>query len=212
MDSIYELHKILGKYTAYETDHVSNIDSCGKIQFWGGDSASAFDGSFEADIYHFGELTDIELNGWTFGCHFEGTFHDPGSYYSTSFEIECIDPYDTEFRLYSTPYKIRFSAEEVLCNYLNLINIYSQFGDAETAIKFNKLSRSIDEGMAGGRGREREPMKLTYGDIFGLIKFFKDFYKSSEGSKDILFLAKIQETVNGSIDYLKKRLELDKID
>ena len=208
MASIYELHKILGKYTAYKTDHVSNIDTCGKIHFWGG--GSAFDGSFEADIYHFGELTDIELNGWVFGCHFEGTFHDPGSYCSTSFEIECIDPYDTELRLYSTPFKIRFSAEEVLCNYLNLINIYSQFGDAETAIKFNKLSRSIDEGMTGGRGRE--PMKLTYGDILGMIKFFKDFHKSSAGSKDKLLLAKIKETVNGSIDYLKKRLELDKID
>ncbi len=210
MASIYELHKILGKYSAYETDHVSNIDTCGKINIWGG--GSAFDGSFKADIYHFGELTDIELNGWVFGCHFEGTFHDPGSYYSTSFKIECIDPYDTELRLYSTPYKIRFSAEEVLCNYLNLINIYSQFEDAETAVKFNKLSRSIDEGMAGGRGRDREPMKLTYGDIFEMIKYFKHLYKSSEGSKDKLLLAKIQETVNGSIDYLKKRLELDKID
>ena len=210
MASIYELHKILGKYSAYETDHISNIDTCGKIRFWGG--AASFDRSFEADIYHFGELTDIDLNGWTFGCHFEGKFHDPGSYYSTSFVIECIDPYDTELRLYSTPYKIRFSEEEVLCNYLNLINIYSQFADAETAIKFNKLSRSIDEGMSGGRGKDREPMKLTYGDIFGMIEYFKKFYKSSEGSKDKLLLAKIQETVNGSIDYLKKRLELDKID
>lgn len=208
MASIYELHKILGKYNAYKTDHVSNIDTCGKIHFWGG--GFDFDGSFEADIYHFGELTDIELNGWIFGSHFEGTFHDPGSYCSTSFEIDCIDPYDTELRLYSTPYKIRFSAEEVLCNYLNMINIYSQFGDAETAIKFNKLSRSIDEGMTGGRGRE--PMKLTYGDILGMIKIFKDFHKSSARSKDKLLLAKIQETVNGSIDYLKKRLELDKID
>ena len=210
MDSIYELHKILGKYSAYETDHISNIDTCGKINIWGG--GSAFDGSFKADIYHFGELTDIELNGWTFGCHFEGKFHEPGSYYSTSFEIECIDPFDTELRLYSTPYKIRFSAEEVLCNYLNLINIYSQFGDAETAIKFNKLSRSIDEGMAGGRGRDRESMKLTYGDIFGLIKYFKNYYKELGENGDKLLLNKIQETVNGSIDYLKKRLELDKID
>lgn len=210
MTSIYELHKILGKYSAYETDHVSNIDTCGKIYARGG--GAAFDGSFEVDIYHFGELTDIELNGWSFGCHFKGTFHDPGTYYSTSFEIECVDPYDTELRLYSTPYKIRFSAEEVLCNYLDLINIYSQFEDAETAIQFNKLSRSIDEGMAGGRGREREPMKLTYGDIFGMIKYFKNYYKELGENGDKLLLNKIQETVNGSIDYLKNRLELDKID
>ena len=171
--NIYELHKILGKYSAYETDHVSNIDTCGKIRAFGG--GSSFEGSFEADIYHFGELTDIELNGWTFGCHFEGKFHDPGSYYNTSFEIECVDPYDTELRLYSTPYKIRFSEEEVLCNYLDTINIYSQFEDADIAIKFNMLSRTIDEGMTGGRGRE--PMKLTYEDVFEMINFFKNYYK-----------------------------------
>lgn len=205
---IYELHKILGKYCAYETDHVSNIDTCGEIRAWGG--GSSFEGAFEADIYHFGELTDIELNGWTFGCHFEGKFHDPGSYYNTSFEIECIDPYDTELRLYSTPYKIKFSEEEVLCNYLDTINIYSQFEDADIAIKFNKLSRTIDEGMTGGRGRE--PMKLTYEDIFYMIRYFKKYYKDLEKNSNRLFLKKIQETVNGSLDYLKKRLELDKIE
>ena len=109
--SIYELHKILGKYCAYETDHVSNIDTCGEIHSY---PSREFEGSFDANIYHFGELADIELNGWTFGCRFEGTFHEPGSYYNTSFEIECIDPYDTELRLYSTPYKIRFSKENVI--------------------------------------------------------------------------------------------------
>ena len=206
--SIYELHKILGKYCAYQTDHVSYIDTCGEIDVLGG--GFNFDGSFEANIYHFGELTDIELNGWTFSYHFKGTFHEPGSYCSTSFEIECVDPYDTELRLYSTPSKITFSKEEVLCNYLDMINIYSHFEDADVALKFNNLSRSIDEGMHGGRGRE--PMKLTYEDIFGLINYFKIFYKNLEKSKDIILLTKIQETVNGSLDYLKNRLELDKIE
>jgi hypothetical protein len=60
MERIYELHKILGKYSAYETDHVTNIDTCGKIQIGGGDFV--LDGSFTADIYHFGELTDREVN------------------------------------------------------------------------------------------------------------------------------------------------------
>ena len=55
-------------------------------------------------------------------------------------------------------------------------------------------------------------MKLTYGDIFGLIKYFKNYYKELGENGDKLLLNKIQETVNGSIDYLKKRLELDKID
>lgn len=97
-----------------------------------------------------------------------------------------------------------------MCNYLDLINIYSQFEDADVAIKFNYLSRTIDEGMHGGKGRE--PMRLTYGDVLGLIKYFKNFYKNLEKSKDKLLLTKIQETVNGSIDYLKNRLELEKIE
>jgi len=205
--SIYELHKILGKYCAYETDHVSNIDTCGEIHSY---PSREFEGSFDANIYHFGELADIELNGWTFGCRFEGTFHEPGSYYNTSFEIECIDPYDTELRLYSTPYKIRFSKEEVLCNYLDLINIYSQFEDADIAIKFNRLSRTIDEGMHGGRGRK--PMKLTYEDILDMIKYFKSYYENLGEDKDKLLSKKIREAVNGSLDYLKKRLDFDKIE
>ncbi len=205
--SIYELHNILGKYCAYKTDHVSNIDTCGVIDSF---TSWEFEGSFEANIYHFGELTDIELNGWTFSCHLEGKYHEPGSFYNTSFEIECLDPNETELKLYSTPFKNRFSEEGVLCNYLDLINIYSQFEDADVAIKFNYLSRTIDEGMHGGKGRE--PMRLTYGDVLGLIKYFKNFYKNLEKSKDKLLLTKIQETVNGSIDYLKNRLELEKIE
>ena len=31
--SIYELHKILDKYCAYQTDHVSYIDTCGEIAY-----------------------------------------------------------------------------------------------------------------------------------------------------------------------------------
>ena len=129
---------------------------------------------------------------------------------NTSFEIECIDPYDTELRLYSTPYKIRFSKEEVLCNYLDLINIYSQFEDADIAIKFNRLSRTIDEGMHGGRGRK--PMKLTYEDILDMIKYFKSYYENLGEDKDKLLSKKIREAVNGSLDYLKKRLDFDKIE
>lgn len=48
MKSIYELHKILGKYCAYETNHVSNIDTCGEISDFG---TKNYDGSFEANIY-----------------------------------------------------------------------------------------------------------------------------------------------------------------
>jgi hypothetical protein len=205
--SIYELHKILGKYSAYETYCISDIDTCGEMIDFG--TNHNFDGSFEANIYHYGELTDIELNGWTFGCHFRGEYHEPGTYCSTSFEIECLDPNDDEVKLYSTPYKIRFSKEEVLCNYLDMINIYSKFENSDIAIKFNYLSRTIDEGMYGGRGRI--PMKITYGEILDIIKYFKNYYEKSKG-EDPMLLIKIKDTVNGALDSLKKRLDLDKID
>lgn len=55
-------------------------------------------------------------------------------------------------------------------------------------------------------------MKLTYEDIFYMIRYFKKYYKDLEKNSNRLFLKKIQETVNGSLDYLKKRLELDKIE
>lgn len=206
MKSIYELHKILGKYCAYKTNHVSNIDTCGEISDFG---TKNYDGSFEANIYHYGELTDIELNGWTFSCYFKGVYHEPGSYCTTSFQMECLDPNDNEVKLYSTPFKVRFSAEEVLCNYLDMANIYSQFEDSEIALKFNYLSRTIDEGLYGGRGRT--PMKNTYGELLDSISFFKNYYEKSKGA-DTLLMIKIKDTVNGAIDSLKKRLDLDKID
>lgn len=205
--SIFELHKILGKYCAYKTHRVSNIDTCGVMNDFG--TNQVFDGSFEANIYHYGELTDIEFNGWTFSCHFKGEYHEPGSFYTTSFEMECIDPNDDEVKLYSTPHKIRFSQEEVLCNYLDMANFYSQFENSDIALKFNYLSRTIDEGLYGGRGRI--PMKITYGEILEMIKYFKNYYEKSKGV-DPLLLTKIKDTVNGAIDSLKKRLDLDKID
>ena len=205
--SIYELHNILGKYSAFKTDHVSYIDTCGVMNDFG--TNQNFDGSFDANIYHYGELTDIELNGWTFSYHFKGEYHEPGTYYTTSFEIECLDPHEDEVKLYSTPYKIRFSEEEVLCNYLEMANVYSRFENSDIAIKFNFLSRTIDEGLYGGRGRI--PMKISYEEILDMIKYFKNYYEKSKG-EDLLFLNKIKDTVNGALDSLKKRLDLDKID
>ena len=206
--SIYELHRILGKYSAFKTNHVSYIDTCGEMNDFG--INQNFDGSFEANIYHYGELTDIELNGWTFSYHFKGSYHEPGSYCSTSFEMECLDPYENELKLYSTPYRIRFSEEGVLCNYLEMTNIYSQFDNADIALKFNYLSRSIDEGMYGGRGRI--PMKITYGEILDMINCFKNYYEKLGEGGDEFLLKKIKETVNGAIDSLKKRLDFDKIE
>ncbi len=211
--NIYTIIEQYGKYEAFNLkncDDIADFIKTGisaRINNFGIDEH--FDGSFEAIIFQNGKLTDIELNSWSFNYSFKGDYHE-GSYYNTSFEIECLDPNDDELILYSTPHKIKFSEENVLCNYLEMIYIYSHFENADIALKFNYLSRSIDEGMHGGRGRE--PMRLTYGDILDMIKYFKNYYKNLGENKEKLLLKKIKDTVNGSIDYLKKRLELDKIE
>ena len=91
-----------------------------------------------------------------------------------------------------------------------VLSIGDRFEDADIAIKFNRLSHTIDEGMHGGRGRK--PMKLTYEDILDMIKYFKSYYENLGEDKDKLLSKKIREAVNGSLDYLKKRLDFDKIE
>jgi hypothetical protein len=117
---------------------------------------------------------------------------------------------DDELKLYSTPYKSRFSEEDVLCNYMELVNLYSQFENADIAIKFNYLSRLLDEGMYGGR----VPMKITYEGVLDLVKYFKAYYEKLEkrNRKDKVLMEKIKDTVNGALDFLKKRLDFDKIE
>jgi len=206
--SIYKISKSLGKFCAFKTNHVGSVGIYGEINNYGIDQY--YDGQFEANIYHDGELTDIELNGWTFRFYFKGNYHEPGTFYTTSFEIECLDPNENELVLYSTPYKVRFSEKDVLCNYLDLINIYSQFENADIATKFNILSRLVDEGMYGARGRV--PMKITYGGVLDLIKFFREYYEKLGEAKDELLLEKIKEVVNSALDFLKIRLNFDKIE
>lgn len=199
-----------GKYLPIAVYEISRADICGEICDYGKDND--FDGKFEANIYQDGQLSDIELNGWTFSYHIEGTYHLPGTYSSVSYVIECLDPNDDELKLYNTPFKIRFSERGVLRDYMETVYIYSRFENADIAAKFNILSRIVDEGMYGGRGRD--PMKITYGGVLDLIKFFRDYYEELEKHKrkNKLLLEKIKETVNGAIDFLKKRLNFDKIE
>ena len=207
---IYILLKCNEGFFPLKINEISKTELCGEISDFG--INQNFDGIFEANIYHDGQLSDIEVNGWTFSCHIKGSYHVPGTYHSTSYEIECIDPDENELTLYSTPYKIKFSEENVLCNYMELVYFYSQFEDADIAIKFNYLSRLLDEGMYGGRGRV--PMKITYEGVLDLIKIFKDYYEKLENRKrkNILLMEKIKETVNGALESLKKRLDFDKIE
>ena len=202
------MERILGRYIPFKINKLSNVDLCGEISDFG--TNPNFDGIFEANIYQNGQLNDLELNGWTFGCNIKGNYHVPGTYYSTSYEVECFDPHDNELKLYSTPYKIRFYEDDVLRDYFDMINIYSHFENADIAIKFNYLSRSIDEGMYGARGRV--PMKIKYGDLLEYIKFFRDYYEKLEEGTDELFMDKIKENVNGALDFLKERLDFDKIE
>ncbi len=206
--NLYRIDKSLGKYCTIRVNDLSNTGMCGIVNNFGINQYC--DGTFEASIYHDGILTDIELNGWTFSSHFKGSYHVPGSFYDTSFVIECLDPNHNELKIYSTPHEISFSEEKVLIKYLEMVNIYSHFENADKALKFNYLSRSIDEGKFGGRGRI--VMDITYGDILDLIIYFRDFYRNLEKDGDRLFLNEIKETVNGALDGLKKRVNLDKIE
>ena len=206
--NIYRIEKSLGKYYAFRLNDISTTGICGVINNFG--INQYYDGLFEAIIYSEGESADIELNGWTFSSCFKGGYHEPGSFYDTSVEIKCLDPNNNELELYSTPHNVRFSEEKVLCKYLEMINVYSYFENADIALKFNYLSRSIDEGVFGGRGRL--PMKITYGDILDMIVFFKNYYKNLGEDKDDLFMKMIKETVNDAIDCLMKRNNLDKIE
>ena len=54
-----------------------------------------------------------------------------------------------------------------------MVYIYGKFENADIAAKFNVLSRVIDEGVYGGR----DPMKITYGGVLDLIKFFREYYE-----------------------------------
>ena len=206
--NIYRIDKSLGKYCTFRLNDISHTDICGIVNNFG--INQYYDGLFEASIYRDGKLSDIELNGWTFSSHFKGRYHEPGSFCETSFEIECIDPNHNELKIYSTPHDIYFSEEKVLIKYLEMINIYSYFENADIALKFNYLSRSIEEGNCGGRGRT--VMRITYGDILDMIIFFKNFYRNLGEDNDSLFLNEIKETVNGAIDGLKKIVNLDKIE
>ena len=207
---IYILLKSREGFFPLKINEISKTELCGEISDFG--INQNFDGIFEANIYHDGKLSDIENNGWTFSCHIKGNYHVPGTYHSTSYEIECIDPDDNELKLYSTPYKIRFSEEYVLCNYLEFVNLYSKFENADIALKFNYLSRLLDEGMYGARGRD--PMKIKYEGVLDLIKFFKGYYEELEkrNRKNKLLMEKIKEAVNGVLDFLKRRLDFDKIE
>ena len=199
-----------GKFISYKIKEISKFDMCGEISDYGIDKD--FDGIFEANIYQDGQLSDIEMNGWTFSYHIKGNYHVPGSYSSISYEIECLDPNDDELIIYNTPFKVSFPECGVLCDYMEMAYIYSRFENAEIAAKFNVLSRLVDEGMSGGRGRL--PMKITYGGVLDLIKFFKDYYEQLENRKrkNKLLMEKIKETVNGALDFLKNRLNFDKIE
>lgn len=193
---IYKIDKILGRFFPSQINKISKFDLCGEISDFGIDQN--FDGTFEALIYDKGQLSDIEINGWTFSCHIKGNYHMPGTYYSTSYEIECFDPDDYELKLYNTPYKVMFYEDNVLRNYMEMVSVYSQFENSDIATKFNYLSRTIDEGLYGGRGRD--PMKIKYEDVLNMIKFFKNYYESLGEGDDVFLREKVKEIVNDALD------------
>ena len=171
--SFYKLNKSLAKYTAIRVSNIGTSGYYGEIVDLG--MNQYYDGKFEANIYTNSENQDIEIGGWYFSYHIEGRYHLPGSYKTTSFEINAIDPNGSEVTLYNTPYYQYFSESEVLCSFLNLITLHSKFEDGETAIKFYKLLRSIE----GKHGVYRTIDKETNHEVgLTLAKEFREFYNA----------------------------------
>jgi hypothetical protein len=208
MGNFYKLNKSLGKYRALRTNGIVNIGFYAEFSDNGMDQYN--DGSFDANIYSDGELVDIEINGWTFSFHIEGRYHLPGSYKSTSFCIEAVDPEGIETSIYSTPYYSYYREGDVLCSYLDLIHMYSHFKNADVAQKFYQLLRSVEGKHVTWRSVDSDIIKPEIG--IAQAEFFKEFYeKNVDICKDKFFLKQIREAVNNAVDAFQEGIESYKI-
>ena len=204
--NIYKLNKSLGKFRALRTDNIGNVGFYAKICDNGMDGFN--NGSFEANFYSNGELTDIEINGWTFSFYVRGSYHLPGTYRLVSFCIEAIGPEGTETSIYNTPYFTFFRESDVLCSFLDLIHMYSHFNNAQVAQRFYQLLRSVESGYSE-RAVDRD---ITPEVGMTQARFFKDFYeKEIESCNDKFFLKLIREAVNKVVDAFQDRIESYKI-
>lgn len=204
--SIYIIDHYEGDFIALWTKEISKYEICCEISNFGMNNNI---GEFEVNIYQNGKLSDFEINGWTFYYNFKGNYQYSETF-CTSYQIECIDPYDNEIKLYNTPYKIGFNEEDVLCDCIKMVLIYSQFENADIATKFNYLSRLPEEGFI--RGRVRTQMKIKLEDVLKMIKYFKDLYDDPRKDTDEWILNEIKNTVNGAIDFLSNRINKYKIE
>lgn len=202
--SYYKLTKSLGKYVAIRVSSISNKGYSGEISNLGMDQYN--DGSFEANIYIDGEPQDIEINGWCFSYHIDGTYHYPGSYKITSYQINAIDPKGEETILYNTPYYTLFSEPEILCSFMDQINMYSNFKDGKTAVKFYQLTRCIEGRF--GTWRSVDSALFDYNTGVVLTKEFFTFYKNKGGDfANNVFKKIVKETVNSAVEKFGKDIE-----
>lgn len=208
METICKLSRSLGKFRAIRTTEINDEGFCAEISYEVYDQYN--NGRFAANFYTDGRMADIEINGWTFGYHIEGDYHLPGSYQDTNFIVEAIDPEGEEIKIYNTPFYLRFTAEDVLCLFLDLIHTYSNFKNGEIATKFYQLVRSVEGKGTSWRTYDEELFSPEVG--LAQAKFFKEFYeKNINDCNDKFFMKKIKDAVNGAIDRFQDKAESYKI-
>ena len=205
--SIFKLNRSLGKYTAIRVADVTKDDDYAEIFDVGMDQYN--NGKFEATIYTKGVPKDIEMGGWCFSYFFRGRYHMPGSYESVSFEIHGVDCNGEEVVLLNTPFYQYFSMPDVLCSYLNLITLYSNFENAGQAQNFNSLLRYVEE----KKWIKRSGDDITNDTGLNLLKDFRAFYRSVANSdKDKHFMKFIKDSVNSAIDKLIMSISENRIE
>lgn len=203
--NFYKLTRSLGKFQAFKVNEVGDKDFYAEI--------NSDNETFSANIYCFGNVADIGTNRWTFSHHIEGQY----SNFSNDFKINAIDPNKKEIAFYNTPYERENNSigreEFVLCSFLDLVFLYSQFEDAEIANRFNMLLRSLEYSKRSTFRRYEDEREITPEVALAQARFFKDYYlKHIENNADSNFMDRIKESVNKAVEIYKDEIESYKIE
>jgi hypothetical protein len=202
-NNYYKLTSSLGKFRAIRVDEV------GKEGIYAEFSNDDINHKFNANIFFNGEIIDWEINRWIFSSHIKGEYDNP----STDFKIEAIDPQGEHIELYNTPYYHEYamlSEEDVLCTYMDSAKIYCHFSNADEALKFNQLLRSLE--YNNSFRRYQDECEITLEVVKTQAKYFKEYYlKYIADCSDKNFMKLIKETVNRAIDIIKEDIDKYKI-
>lgn len=204
--NFYKLSRSLDKFRAFKENEV------GKKGFYAEINSDTDNNTFCANIYLYGELSDLQINNWTFSYHIEGTYSNIGN----NFKIYAIDPNKKAIEIYNTPYYRQNNSigreEYILCSFLDLVFLYSHFEDAEIANNFNLLLRSLECGKSISFHRYEDKCQITPGVALVQARFFKEYYTNHiENEADPQFMNTIKNSVNKVVEVYKEEIDSYKI-